>query len=241
MRSAARSTPATDDDDGDQAFWREYLLYHRSEGFAFLVDSEDGWSWTAPITGVPERAGDGVKYQGVVYRKLYDYTGKATYVLGEFYWKLERDARTYNTDYVGTGAFSARRINRERTGSDDTQEITWSAGETLSADAVLEAFKLAPEKSAALQRDATPGSGNAASLLAKVFFWVFVVVVLLMMSAAMATAAIASRCAPPMANPRRSTRIACAARAAAADGPAAPGAAAPSAATSESTLNEEQS
>jgi len=170
-----------DTGEDEQSFWREYLLYHRTEGFVFLVDAEDGWSWTAPITGVPERAGDGVKYQGALYRKLYDYTGKATYVLGEFYWKLERDARTYNTDYVGTGAFSARRINRERTGSGDTQEITWSAGETLSADAVLKAFKLAPEKSAALQRDALPSSGNAASLLAKVFFWGFVVVVLLMM------------------------------------------------------------
>lgn len=170
-----------DTGEDDQSFWREYLLYHRTEGFVFLVDSEDGWSWTAPITGVPERAGDGVKYQGVVYRKLYDYTGMATYVLGEFYWRLERDARTYNTDYIGTGAFSSRRINRERTGSGDTQEITWSAGETLTADAVLKAFKLAPEQRAALQRDATPGSGNAASLLAKVFFWVFVVAVLLMM------------------------------------------------------------
>ena len=170
-----------DTGEDEQSFWREYLLYHRTEGFVFLVDAEDGWSWTAPITGVPERAGDGVKYQGALYRKLYDYTGKATYVLGEFYWKLERDARTYNTDYVGTGAFSARRINRERTGSGDTQEITWSAGETLSADAVLKAFKLAPEKSAALQRDALPSSGNAASLLAKLFFWGFVVVVLLML------------------------------------------------------------
>lgn len=174
-----------DTGDEEQSFWREYLLYHRTEGFAFLVDAQDGWSWTAPITGVPERAGDGVKYQGVVYRKLYDYTGMATYVLGEFYWKLERDARTYNTDYIGTGAFSARRINRERTGSgregEGGQEIVWSAGETLSADTVLKAFKLAPDKKASFQRDALPSSGNAASLLGKAFFWVFVVVVLLML------------------------------------------------------------
>ena len=174
-----------DTGDEEQSFWREYLLYHRTEGFAFLVDAQDGWSWTAPITGVPERAGDGVKYQGVVYRKLYDYTGMATYVLGEFYWKLERDAKTYNTDYIGTGAFSARRINRERTGGgrdgDVAQEIVWSAGETLSSDAVLKAFKLAPDKKASFQRDALPSSGNAASLLGKVFFWVFVIVVLLML------------------------------------------------------------
>jgi ribosomal protein L37AE/L43A len=167
--------------DDDQVFWREYLLYHRQEGFAFLVDAEDGWSWTAPITGVPERAGEAVKHQGVLYRKLYDYTGRATYVLGEFYWKLERDALTYNTDYQGTGSFSARRLNRERTGTGTTQEITWSAGETLAADAVLKAFRLETDKLAALKRDALPTSGNAASLLAKLFFWGFVAVVVLML------------------------------------------------------------
>jgi hypothetical protein len=161
----------------EQVFWREYLLYHRTDGFAFIVDAEDGWSWAAPITGVPERSGDGVKYKGVLYRKLYSYTGKVTYVLGEFYWRLERDARTANTDYQGGGSFAARRLNREQTGD----EIVWSAGETLSADAVLKAFKLAPDKSAALQRDALPTSANAASILAKLFFWAFVVVVLLIL------------------------------------------------------------
>jgi ribosomal protein L37AE/L43A len=170
-----------EDPDDEQVFWREYLLYHRTEGFAFIVDSEDGWSWTAPITGVPERAGDGAKYKGVLYRKLYSYVGKATYVLGEFYWRLERDARTNNTDYQGTGSFGSKRLNREQTGQGDTQEVVWSAGETLSADAVLKAFKLAPEKSAALQRDALPTSGNASGLLAKVFFWAFVVVMLLIL------------------------------------------------------------
>ena len=60
-----------------------FLLYHRTEGFAFVIDAEDGWSWSAPITGAPEKSGGGVSYQGVSYRKLYDYTGMVTYVLGE--------------------------------------------------------------------------------------------------------------------------------------------------------------
>ena len=51
----------------------------------------------------------------MLYRKLYDYVGKVTYVLGEFYWRLTRDERTANTDYVGTGAASAKRLNREQT------------------------------------------------------------------------------------------------------------------------------
>jgi ribosomal protein L37AE/L43A len=170
------------DADDEQTFWREYLLYHRLEGFAFIVDAQDGWSWAAPITGVPERAGDGVKYGAAVYRKLYDYTGMVTYVLGEFYWQVTQNQRTANTDYQGTGAAAARRLNREATGSGDTQEVVWSAGETLSADAVLKAFHLAPEKAAALQRDALPTTlGGGTSLLAKIFLGLLIVVVVLML------------------------------------------------------------
>ncbi len=167
----------------EQVFWREYLLYHRKQGFAFLVDAEDGWSWTVPITGVPESAGDGAKYRGVLYKKLYDYTGKITYVVGEFYWKLERDQRTYNTDYRGTGSFGNRQLNRERTqGSGErSDEVVWSAGESIGAESVRKAFRLPEDQAAALRRDVAPTSGNAASLLAKLFFWGFLVVVLLML------------------------------------------------------------
>jgi hypothetical protein len=174
-----------DDGAGDaQSFWREYLLYHRTEGFAFIVDAEDGWSWTAPVTGVPEMKGENVRYQGTLYKKLYDYTGKVTYVLGEFYWRLEREQLTYNTDYAGLGSTGKKRLNRERTASGPdgaTQEIVWSAGETLSADDVMKAFRLGADRKAAFKRDATPGSSSAASLLAKVFFWAFAVIVVLLM------------------------------------------------------------
>lgn len=168
--------------DGDeQSFWREYLLYHREEGFAFLVDAEDGWSWTATITGVPERYGESVKYDGVLYRKLYDYAGRVTYVLGEFYWKLERDQLTNNIDYQGTGGASGRRLNRERTGSGSHEEIVWSAGETMPADAVLQAFRLAPEQPAGLQRDVLPTSIGSSSLLAKIFLAMFIIAIVLML------------------------------------------------------------
>ncbi|MEP7056894.1 MAG: DUF4178 domain-containing protein [Caldimonas sp.] len=170
----------SEDDDDSQSFWREYLLYRRSEGFAFIVDAEDGWSWTAPITGVPENVGAGVKYQGVLYRRLYEYTGKVTYVLGEFYWQVTRNQLTHNSDFQGTGAAAAKRLNRERTDSGDTHEIVWSTGETMTADAVLKAFGLAPAAAAALHRDALP-TFSGASLLAKIFFWAFVAIVVLML------------------------------------------------------------
>ncbi|HEY2188186.1 MAG TPA: DUF4178 domain-containing protein [Caldimonas sp.] len=158
----------------EESFWREYLLYHRTQGFAFLVDADDGWSWSAPITGAPQSFGESVKHEGVLYRKLYDYVGKVTYVLGEFYWRLEREERTANTDYVGTGAASRKRLNREQTEGEGTREVVWSAGETLTADAVLGAFRLAPDKRAALQRDALPTTFSGGGRFAKILLWIFI-------------------------------------------------------------------
>ena len=174
-----REVPQSADD--EQSFWREYLLYHRIEGFAFVVDAQDGWSWAIPITGAPQSFGESVKYQDVLYRKLYDYTGQVTYVLGEFYWRLKKDQRTANSDYVGTGAASAKRLNREQTAGEDSQEIVWSGGETLSADAVIAAFRLGPDKHAALQRDALPTAFSGVSRRNKIIFWIAIVLLVLLL------------------------------------------------------------
>ncbi len=167
--------------DDEQSFWREYLLYHRTEGFAFIVDAQDGWSWTAPITGVPEGSGNSVKYQGAAYRKLYDYTGMVTYVLGEFYWQVTKNQRTLNADYQGTGAAASKRLNREATGSGDASEIVWSGGDALSADQVMKAFRLAPDKAAAVKRDALPTALNASSILVKILIWGAIIIVMLLL------------------------------------------------------------
>jgi hypothetical protein len=165
--------------DDEQVFWREYLLYNRMEGFAFLVDAQDGWSWSRPVTGVPEGGGDALKFEGATYRKLYTYEGKVTYVLGEFYWQLRRDETTLNTDYEGVGPHFDRRLNREQTSGAGTQEITWSGGRTLSAEVVMKAFKLGDDQLRALERDATPTAAGS-SLLFKVLLWVFIIIVVLM-------------------------------------------------------------
>jgi hypothetical protein len=168
-------------DDDEQSFWREYLLYNRMEGFAFLVDAQDGWSWTAPITGVPQVSGSGATHAGVSYKKLYAYTGQITYVLGEFYWRLTRDQQTQNIDYIGSGRDSAKRLNRETTTSGDTQEVVWSAGQTLSTDDVMKAFRLAPEQRAALQRDAAPTSVSGMTGV-KIFIVLVIIVIVLLMA-----------------------------------------------------------
>ncbi len=162
-----------DDPDDEQVFWREYLLYNRSEGFAFLVDAEDGWSWAVPITGAPQVSGDTARWRNDSYRKLYAYTGAITYVLGEFYWKLERGERTANVDY----ASGAKRLNREQAGS----EVTWSAGQTMDANTIAAAFKLPEARRAAIQRDASPLSGGGGSSIPKNLIIAIVVIVILVM------------------------------------------------------------
>jgi len=172
----AKNDDGDDGDDDEQTFWREYLLYHAATGFAFLVDAEDGWSWAVPVTGTPRVTGDSARLDGIAYRKLYDYGGTVTFVLGEFYWRLSRRQRTDNTDYQGTGSAASKRLNREHTRGEGSEEVVWSAGETLSADTVLAAFKLPPDKKAALRRDAAPTAFSGTPLLAKLFLWGFVVV-----------------------------------------------------------------
>lgn len=163
-----------EDADEERTFWREYLLYHRNEGFAFLVDAEDGWSWVVPVTGAPQVRGSTAQLDGVSYRQQFTYTATTTYVLGEFYWRVARDQRTRNTDYVGVGSNAHKRLNREEAGN----EVTWSAGETIDAKTVAAAFRIPQEKRAALQRDAGPttGSGSVVKL-------VLIVVVLLVVLA----------------------------------------------------------
>ncbi|HEU5297577.1 MAG TPA: DUF4178 domain-containing protein [Burkholderiaceae bacterium] len=169
-----RDLPADSDD--EQTFWREYLLFNRQEGFVFLVDSEDGWSWVKPLTGAPQVRGDVATWGNKTYRQRERYDAKVTWVLGEFYWRVRRDEVARVTDYVGIGSASQRRLSSERTDA----ELTWSEGAVLDAQAIAGAFGLAPAVAPALQRAAPGGAPALDSGLLKVTLIIAVVVVVLM-------------------------------------------------------------
>ena len=153
-----------EDAEEETTFWREYLLYNRTQGFAFLVDSNDGWSWVKPVTGAPTVRGNTAQWQNVRYQKRWAYAAKVTWVQGEFYWRVQRDERAHVTDYEGQGKDSALRLSREQTGN----EVTWSAGETMNAGDVADAFANAAGSAAgsraALQRDVLPTAGGKSGL-----------------------------------------------------------------------------
>ncbi len=134
------------------SFWREYLLWHATQGFAFLVDTNEGWSAVKPVTGAPQVRGDSATWQGTTYRKKWAYGARVTWVQGEFYWRVRQGERAHVIDYEA----GAKRLSREQTGN----EVTWSAGEALEAAAVARAFGL-QDQAARLQRsDVKPFSAS---------------------------------------------------------------------------------
>ena len=166
-----------DDSEEETTFWREYLLFNRTQGFAFLVDSNDGWSWVKPITGAPSVGGDTARWQGAVYKKKWSYGAKVTWVQGEFYWRVKRDERAHVTDFEGQGKDRDKRLSREQAG----QEVTWSAGATISAAAVADAFGIAPGARAALQRDANPLAGSSSGVSRGLIIFAVVLVLLVIL------------------------------------------------------------
>jgi hypothetical protein len=169
-----RTIPSGGEDDDEVFFWREYLLYNRTGGFAFLVDSEDGWSWAIPATGVPEGRGDRVAFEGVVYQRQEAYDSQIGHVEGEFYWRLARGERTSHADYRGSGGQLDLRLNREETQRGGDAEVVWSFGKALAADSVRSAFKLPPERAGAVARDAAPNAFDMGSLTGKIIMGVCV-------------------------------------------------------------------
>lgn len=137
--------------DDEQFGWSEYLLYHRTRGFSFLVDSSEGWSMVAPATGAPRLSRDenSASYLGATYRLQSRYAAETVYVAGEFYWRVERGQKSDNADY----ASGRNLLSRERTRS----EVTWSVGSQLQSATVAAAFGLPDwKKDMAVRSDARP-------------------------------------------------------------------------------------
>lgn len=139
-------------EDFEQSFWREYLLYNPQEGFIFVVDAEDGWSWMKPLTGAPKLKDDLVLWAGQGYKRRWSYPAKTTCVLGEFYWQVHRGEQAHVMDFEGQGVASRHRMSREQQG----QEVVWSGGELLEASTLMDAFAIPADQRSAFNHDAAP-------------------------------------------------------------------------------------
>ena len=142
--------------DDEHFGWSEYLLYNQKRGFAFLVDSEEGWSMVRPTTGAPQMArpsANKASYLGTDYTLKYSYTAETNYVCGEFYWPVHRDQTTQNRDFAN----GKRLLSSEQSGT----ELVWSCGEQVASDTVATAFGLKDKKDLFQRTDVAPFSRAA--------------------------------------------------------------------------------
>ena len=163
----------TPDEEGEQYYWREYLLFNQQQGFAFLVDATEGWSLVQVLTGSPDLVMNSARWQGKTYSLHERYSALTTHVLGEFYWKVQRNERTEVTDYRGAGGV----LSREQSGN----EITWSLGRTLDSAEVGAAFGLDKLQRARIQNDPKPVSGSLGDSLKGILIFVVIAILMVVM------------------------------------------------------------
>lgn len=162
--------------DDEHYGWSEYLLYNRKRGFIFLVDAEDGWSVVKPVAGAPRQSGDAktATYLGTNYRLKDSYEAQTEYVVGEFYWQVQRGQTTYNRDYVS----GKNVLNLE----ESPHEVTWSLGSGIDSDVVAKAFGLG-ERAAVLRRDVGPFSARTSLSAGQLIIIVLVMLLFLLLVA----------------------------------------------------------
>jgi hypothetical protein len=130
--------------EGERFGWSEYLLFNPFIGYRWLVEDEGQWSLvreamalpTTPegdlIAGQPPRGN--IRHENRTYKFFQSSTGQVDFALGEFYWSITAGQQTHNTDYILPPYILSAEASAD--------EITWSAGEHLSADEVYRAFDL---------------------------------------------------------------------------------------------------
>lgn len=176
------SLPMAGDDDEEQSYWREYLLFNRTEGFAFLVDSEAGWSLVRPLTGAPARSStDRVRWKAQEFRRQESYRARVSHVLGEFYWQVRREDEALVSDYVGLGVASPLRLSCEQMRSAAASETVWSLGRSLDAEEIARAFGLKPAQQAALKRDVGAAAANGLGQVTKVVLVIALILVVMLL------------------------------------------------------------
>lgn len=163
--------------DDDSFTWKEYLLFNQKEGFAFLVESSEGWVGYRTLTGAPRNSGIGtmeMTWNGTVFKRTDQYRAQVIYVEGEFYWQVEKDQDSQVADYSGGG------LARERLSSEKTQtELVWSLGRLIPANLVAKAFRLTAQEQVSLRRDVRPVTSG--KLMTNLIVLVIILIVLAML------------------------------------------------------------
>jgi ribosomal protein S27AE len=118
--------------------WSETLLFHREQGFRWLVEYNGHWNRVQTTTEPPLVTGFGAQgratHQNRTYRHFQTAEARVSYVLGEFYWRVEVGERCEISDYIAPPF----QLSQERT----DREIVWSLAEYVEPATIKTAFQL---------------------------------------------------------------------------------------------------
>lgn len=114
-------------------YWNEFLLHHPMNGFRWLIVSQGHWTFARPLQKSPISSYTSVDFEGKHYKHFANYEGSVVQVTGEFYWKVTTNDKAIIDDYISPPEI----LSKERI----AKEITWTAGEYLTAPEVESAFK----------------------------------------------------------------------------------------------------
>lgn len=124
--------------EGVEYEWSEYLLFHREQGFRWLVEYNGHWSVVQTTTEPPLVTGYGAKaraaHQDRTYRHFQTADAEVSYVLGEFYWRVKVGERCEIRDYIAPPF----QLSLELT----DREAVWSRAEYIEPETVKTAFQL---------------------------------------------------------------------------------------------------
>ena len=119
--------------DGVQYFWHEYLLYNPSNGFRWLVHSDNQWNFVEPINAAEVvGSGSSAAYNGKTFKIFQDAPARVEYVQGEFYWRVEQGETVRAIDFVAPPLMLLQEITQN--------EMNWSVGTYLTNAEVEKAF-----------------------------------------------------------------------------------------------------
>jgi len=115
--------------------WSEYLLFNPYKGFRWLSEYNGHWSDIKVTTQIPTRQREGAfNYLGKNFLHFQTAEAWVSYVLGEFYWRVEVGEVCRVSDFVSPPFI----LSLEQT---ETEE-TWSIGEYIEPEVIWKAFGL---------------------------------------------------------------------------------------------------
>jgi Domain of unknown function (DUF4178) len=139
--------------------WSEYLLFNPYKGFRWLSEYHGHWNFLKTTTNIPKKKGDGVRYLDKTFLHFQSAESRVTYVLGEFYWKVQAGETCKYTDYIAPPLI----LSKEQT----AQETDWSIGEYIEPETLWRAFRPPspmPARIGVAPNQLSPYSGKVASL-----------------------------------------------------------------------------